>query len=206
MTSPRLGIGRLRVNSTTITISSGSARPRPCSGSHDTSLGSSTVMPSRAPVAKPATAAIGNEANPATRATARAGRMNSVKLVGVSVVIVEKRTPKNPAITDARIQLAPARRSGDKPVRMAPFSFSADACVAQPMRVQRNSAQSSPASDEHHPGEDEAVEGDRLPEHLDGRLREDARNGPTLWTEAQQSDRLQREHHADRGDDLGQWR
>ncbi len=66
--------------------------------------------------------------------------MSRGTLIGSSVVIGLTMMPKRPTITVASTQLAPARKSGENPRTMAPFSFSAAARVASPKRVKRNRA------------------------------------------------------------------
>ena len=51
------------------------------------------------------------------------------------LVIGEAKTPSMPAMTVEITQLAPAKKSGEKPRTIAPFSFSAAARVASPNRV-----------------------------------------------------------------------
>ena len=92
------------------------------------------------PIPRPAATVMPNEVKPPSSAAPRAGTMRSGTLIGSSVVIGETMIPNRPTMTVASTQLAPARKSGEKPRTMAPFSFSAAARVARPNRVNRNSA------------------------------------------------------------------
>ena len=68
--------------------------------------------------------------------------MSSVIVVGsIDALIVAARIPTAAASTAEIIQLTAASRSGERPIRTAPFSSSAAARVARPKRVNRYAAQ-----------------------------------------------------------------
>ena len=81
----------------------------------------------------------------ANSAAPNAGTINSGMVKVSRFVIGEARIPSNPAITVDKTQLAPARKSGENPRTMAPFSFSAAARVANPKRLNLNKAHSPTA-------------------------------------------------------------
>jgi hypothetical protein len=93
------------------------------------------AIPTPAATVRPKELKLANNAAP------RAGTMRSGNVIVSRLVIGEARMPSRPAITVERTQLAPARKSGEKPNTIAPFSFSAAARVARPKRVYLNTAQ-----------------------------------------------------------------
>ena len=104
-------------------------------------------------------------------------------------------------------QFAPARQSGEKPSRTAPFSFSAAARVASPKRVKRNSAHRTTASSDHEPATSSWSWGMAMPRgNVTGSLARIGLTGRGVRAEAQDDDRLEHEQQADRRHHLGQRR
>ena len=83
----------------------------------------------------PATKAIGNDRNPATRAAASAASTRLVMVRTWSCTIGAMRMAAMPASADPRAQLAVATQSGDSPTLDAARWFSATAVVDRPKRV-----------------------------------------------------------------------
>ena len=93
------------------------------------------------PIASPAMVAIAKPSSPASSAAASAGTTSRLDSVGSSLLVMPAiRIIAPPARTEAMIQLSKPSRSGESPVRIAPFSFAAAARVANPKRVNRNTA------------------------------------------------------------------
>ena len=80
--------------------------------------------------------------------------MSSGTLIGSSVVIGLTMMPKTPTMTVASTQLAPARKSGEKPRTI--FSFSAAARVASPKREAEQGVEQRGERDDER-GEDQLV-------------------------------------------------
>ena len=78
-----------------------------------------------------------------------------------------------PETTKLMIQLTSAMRSGESPLTSAPTSVSADARVARPKRVKRNSSVSTMPMPMIVAGQEQPVDGDVDPQEPDMVLRED---------------------------------
>ena len=89
------------------------------------------------PIPRPAKSAIGNERNPATRATDVAARTRLVITVGCSVTVGAMKIANTPASPLPIAQLMRATRFGERPRDAATVSFSAAAVVLSPNRVYR---------------------------------------------------------------------
>ena len=113
------------------------------------------------------------ELNLPRSAAARAGTMSSVTVNGSMKLLTEAaRMPKAPVKTVDRTQFVPASRSGENPMSIAPFSFSAAARVASPKRMKRNTAHSAPVTARTMIGEARSSLGiTSRPGNLTGRLR-----------------------------------
>ncbi len=99
-------------------------------------------MPCAAAIPNAAATVTPNDVRPPTSAAPSAGTMSSVIVVGsIDALIVAARIPTAAASTAEIIQLTAASRSGERPIKTAPFSSSAAARVARPKRVNRYAAQ-----------------------------------------------------------------
>ena len=94
-------------------------------------------MLSSVPIARPTRQAIQNEVNRAKSAAVSAGTTWSGSACGSSWTIEAARTPSPPAKNVASSVLASASRFGERPISIAPTSFSEAARVASPNRVSR---------------------------------------------------------------------
>ncbi len=93
------------------------------------------------PIASPAMVVAANPFSPPSSAAAKAGTTNRLVSIGSSLLDIPAiAITASPASTDAIAQFRYPSRSGDKPVRTAPFSCSAAARVARPKRVNRNTS------------------------------------------------------------------
>src|SRR4051794_239099 len=92
-------------------------------------------------MANAATTVTENDVNAPTSDAPSALTISNGTVTGSVVALIEATNmPSKPASIVESTQFAPANVSGDNPRRIAPFSFSAAALVANPKRVNRNAA------------------------------------------------------------------
>ena len=148
---------------------------------------------------------IPNEVRPPTSATLSAGTISNVIVTGsTDFWLPATRMPSRPEITVDSTQLVPARKSGENPSSIAPFSFSAAARVAMPNRVKRNRAHSASVERDHDRDHEELLgvhaDRERQLHLLRCAVAEQRRAGG--GAEAAHDDRLEEQQHPDRRDDL----
>ena len=147
---PRVGSRSPRRNSTTRITTSGSASRTPGSGApwalgNQVAVAATYCTTDCSPaMAKAAATVMPNDASPPSSAAPSAGMMRKVMVAGsIDALTVAASTPNDAANTAERTQFTAASRSGERPMRTAPFSSSDAARVASPKRVNRNTAHSA---------------------------------------------------------------
>ena len=140
-TDPRVGSDFPRRTSTMMMITKGRAWVRPGIG-WPPALGNQLwperywIQDESIPIPRPASIVTMNELNRPRSDAARAGTISRVIVIGSSDwLMAAARMPNMPASTVEATQFTPARKSGEYPRTIAPFSFSAAARVARPKRV-----------------------------------------------------------------------
>ncbi len=143
VSAPRDGRVSPRMTIAAAITTNGSARRIPMSGIQEYSNSRRNSSWSKTPSIRPASAATTNDDIRPSSAAPSEEMSSTVNRLGVMPVMGATRMPTRPASTEASTQLTPAWKSALKPSSVENLSFSAEARVAMPKRVKRNSSHSA---------------------------------------------------------------